>query len=129
MSTGLTFGSISALYGLTNHIIDQRQYTILLTTVIGSAVVPTLIANAFFANQRHQLAQLGLQGTLGYWYGPLPTWAYQAFLVFSRDLCLLVFVRALVVTALTALSLASLSRTSKQWPSFAIALMHSPYLM
>jgi hypothetical protein len=39
MSTGLTFGSISALFGLTNHIIDERQYTILLTAVIGSAVV------------------------------------------------------------------------------------------
>jgi hypothetical protein len=48
MSTGLTFGSISALYGLTNHIIDERQYTILLTAVIGSAVVPTLIAQRWF---------------------------------------------------------------------------------
>jgi Kef-type K+ transport system membrane component KefB len=48
MSTGLTFGSISALYGLTNHIIDQRQYTILLTTVIASAVVPTVIAQKWF---------------------------------------------------------------------------------
>jgi Kef-type K+ transport system membrane component KefB len=36
MSTGLTFGSISALFGLTNHIIDQEQYTVLLTAVIGS---------------------------------------------------------------------------------------------
>ena len=48
MSTGLTFGSISALFGLTNHIIDQNQYTILLTAVIGSAVVPTLIAQVWF---------------------------------------------------------------------------------
>ena len=48
MSTGLTFGSISALFGLTNHIIDQRQYTILVTAVIGSAVVPTLIAQKWF---------------------------------------------------------------------------------
>jgi Kef-type K+ transport system membrane component KefB len=48
MSTGLTFGSISALYGLTNHIIDQRQYTILLTAVIASAVVPTVIAQKWF---------------------------------------------------------------------------------
>lgn len=48
MSTGLTFGSISALFGLTNHIIDQGQYTILLTAVIGSAVVPTLIAQTWF---------------------------------------------------------------------------------
>ena len=48
MSTGLTFGSISALFGLTNHIIDQDQYTVLLTAVIGSAVVPTLIAQIWF---------------------------------------------------------------------------------
>jgi len=48
MSTGLTFGSISALFGLTNHIIDQAQYTILLTAVIGSAVVPTLLAQIWF---------------------------------------------------------------------------------
>jgi Kef-type K+ transport system membrane component KefB len=48
MSTGLTFGSISALFGLTNHIIDQDQYTILLTAVIGSAVVPSLIAQIWF---------------------------------------------------------------------------------
>ena len=48
MSTGLTFGTISALFGLTNNIIDQDQYTILVTVVIGSAVVPTLIAQSLF---------------------------------------------------------------------------------
>ena len=48
MSTGLTFGTISALFGLTNNIIDQSQYTILVSTVIGSAIVPTVIAQRFF---------------------------------------------------------------------------------
>jgi Kef-type K+ transport system membrane component KefB len=48
MSTGLTFGSISALFGLTNGIIDQDQYTILVTAVIGSALVPTMIAQRWF---------------------------------------------------------------------------------
>jgi Kef-type K+ transport system membrane component KefB len=48
MSTGLTFGSISALFGLNHGIITQAQYSILVAVVIGSAVVPTLIANAFF---------------------------------------------------------------------------------
>jgi len=48
MATGLTFGSISALFGLTNHIIDPNQYTILVTAVIGSAVIPTLIAQTWF---------------------------------------------------------------------------------
>jgi Kef-type K+ transport system membrane component KefB len=60
MSTGLTFGSISALFGLTNHIIDERQYTILLTAVIGSAVVPTMIAQRWF---QPDLKPLALQRT------------------------------------------------------------------
>jgi hypothetical protein len=48
MSTGLTFGSISALFGLSHGIITQAQYSFLIAAVIGSAIVPTLIANAFF---------------------------------------------------------------------------------
>jgi Kef-type K+ transport system membrane component KefB len=48
MSTGLTFGTISALFGLNHNIINQSQYTILATVVIGSAVVPTLIAQKWF---------------------------------------------------------------------------------
>jgi Kef-type K+ transport system membrane component KefB len=48
MSTGLTFGSISALFGLTHGIVDQAQYSFLIAAVIGSAVVPTVIANAYF---------------------------------------------------------------------------------
>jgi len=48
MSTGLTFGSIAALFGLTHDIIDQAQYTLLILAVIASAVVPTMIANAFY---------------------------------------------------------------------------------
>ena len=48
MSTGLTFGSISALYGLTRGIISQSQYSVLLTVVLGSAVVPTFIAQTWF---------------------------------------------------------------------------------
>lgn len=48
MSTGLTFGTISALFGLSHGIIDQGQYTVLVTAVIGSAIVPTLIAQRWF---------------------------------------------------------------------------------
>jgi len=48
MATGLTFGTISSLYGLQNGIIDQSQYTILVSVVILSAFVPTLIAQKFF---------------------------------------------------------------------------------
>jgi glutathione-regulated potassium-efflux system ancillary protein KefC len=48
MSTGLTFGTISALFGLTHGIVSPEQYSHLVAVVIASAVVPTLIANARF---------------------------------------------------------------------------------
>jgi Kef-type K+ transport system membrane component KefB len=48
MSTGLTFGTISALFGLNHGYIDRDRYAVLVTVVIGSAVVPTMIAQAFF---------------------------------------------------------------------------------
>ena len=48
MATGLTFGTISSLYGLSHHYIDQAQYTALVTVVILTAVVPTIIAQAAF---------------------------------------------------------------------------------
>jgi len=54
MSTGLTFGTISSLFGLSHGIIDRAQYSTLVATVIASAVVPTLIANAFYL-PRHLL--------------------------------------------------------------------------
>jgi Kef-type K+ transport system membrane component KefB len=53
MSTGLTFGSISSLYGFTHGIIDQAQYSILVAVVITSAVVPTWVANRFFMPYHH----------------------------------------------------------------------------
>jgi Kef-type K+ transport system membrane component KefB len=54
MSTGLTFGTISSLFGLNHGVIDQTQYSHLVATVIGSAVIPTMIANTFFM-PRHLL--------------------------------------------------------------------------
>ena len=54
MSTGLTFGTISALFGLNHKIIDQAQYSYIVGTVIASAVIPTMIANSFFL-PRHLL--------------------------------------------------------------------------
>jgi Kef-type K+ transport system membrane component KefB len=55
MSTGLTFGTISSLFGLTHGIIDQGQYSYLVATIIASAVIPTVIANAVFL-PRHLLS-------------------------------------------------------------------------
>jgi Kef-type K+ transport system membrane component KefB len=53
MSTGLTFGTISSLFGISHNIVDQAQYSALVAAVIASAVVPTLIANAWFLPRHH----------------------------------------------------------------------------
>jgi Kef-type K+ transport system membrane component KefB len=48
MSTGLTFGTISSLYGLNAGIIDRTQFSLLLSVVVASAVIPTFIAQRWF---------------------------------------------------------------------------------
>ena len=58
MATGLTFGTISALFGLTHGYINQSQYTVLVTVVILSAVVPTLIAERYFRPERRKKPRL-----------------------------------------------------------------------
>jgi Kef-type K+ transport system membrane component KefB len=49
MSTGLTFGTISATYGYTAGIIDRAQFSVLVTVVVLSAVLPTVVAQRFFS--------------------------------------------------------------------------------
>jgi hypothetical protein len=64
MSTGLTFGTISSLYGLNAGIIDQTQFSLLLTVVVGSAVIPTLIAQRWFSPARSEPDGLPVHTTL-----------------------------------------------------------------
>jgi Kef-type K+ transport system membrane component KefB len=52
MSTGLTFGTITSLYGLNTHIIDRTQFSLLIAVVVLSAIVPTAIAQRFFQPER-----------------------------------------------------------------------------
>jgi Kef-type K+ transport system membrane component KefB len=49
MSTGLTFGTITSLYGLNAHIIDRTQFSLLIAVVVLSAIVPTAIAQRFYS--------------------------------------------------------------------------------
>ena len=57
MSTGLTFGTISALYGYSHGIVSREQYSFLVTAVIASAVIPTMIANFAFM-PKHLLGEI-----------------------------------------------------------------------
>jgi len=53
MSTGLTFGTITSLYGLNAHIIDRTQFSLLIAVVVISAIVPTAIAQRFYQPQEN----------------------------------------------------------------------------
>jgi Kef-type K+ transport system membrane component KefB len=55
MSTGLTFGTITSLYGLDSGIIDRTQFSLLIAVVVLSAVVPTAIAQRFYSPMTEDL--------------------------------------------------------------------------
>ena len=48
MSTGLTFGTISSIYGFEHGFINKTQFSVLVTVVILTAIIPTFIAQKFF---------------------------------------------------------------------------------
>jgi len=53
MASGLTFGTICALFGLSHQIIDEQQYSTLVASIIATAVIPTLIANSYYLPKHH----------------------------------------------------------------------------
>jgi len=65
MSTGLTFGTISALYGYSHGIVTQGQYSFLVAVVIASAVIPTMIAGYVFLPRHLLPAKIGKTPTSG----------------------------------------------------------------
>jgi hypothetical protein len=60
----LTFGTIASLYGLTAGILDQAQFSVLVTVVVASAVLPTVIAQRWFSPEAHRPAGQPADGTL-----------------------------------------------------------------
>ena len=58
MSTGLTFGTITSLYGLNAGIIDRTQFSLLISVVVGSAIVPTAIAQRFYSPTAEELRDI-----------------------------------------------------------------------
>jgi Kef-type K+ transport system membrane component KefB len=63
MSTGLTFGTISSLYGLRAGIFDQAQFSVIVTVVVVSAIVPTFIAQRWFSPLAAERAQAPAEPT------------------------------------------------------------------
>jgi Kef-type K+ transport system membrane component KefB len=58
MSTGLTFGTITTLYGLNAGIVDRTQFSLLLAVVVLSAIVPTAIAQRFYSPRAEELRDI-----------------------------------------------------------------------
>ena len=53
MASGLTFGTICVLFGLSHKIIDEQQYSTLVASIIATAIIPTLIANSYYLPRNH----------------------------------------------------------------------------
>ena len=64
MSTGLTFGTITSLYGLNAGIINRTQFSLLIAVVVLSAIVPTAIAHAS-STPRSTCSRRARRGTPG----------------------------------------------------------------
>jgi hypothetical protein len=58
MSTGLTMGTISSVFGYQTGIINQAQFSVLVSVVVASAILPTFVAQRFF-HPHHALEALG----------------------------------------------------------------------
>jgi hypothetical protein len=58
MSTGLTFGTITSLYGLDARIIDRTQFSLLIAVIVASAIVPTVIAQRFYSPVAEELRDI-----------------------------------------------------------------------
>jgi hypothetical protein len=89
---------------------------------------PRLILNALTANEGHRLAKIGIEGSVGLRYGPVPTWIYQALLSVSHNLELLVVLRASMTMIASAVGLTWLARGLRVSSWFVPLSLASPYL-
>jgi 4-amino-4-deoxy-L-arabinose transferase-like glycosyltransferase len=89
---------------------------------------PVLIEKALSANAAGRLEVIGLEGSRGYPYGPLPTWIYQALLGVTHDLVWVAALRSALSSAVIVASLLWLARSLTLPPAFAWLVLLSPYL-
>lgn len=87
-----------------------------------------LINRALDANEAGTLVKLGLKGTAGVQYGPIPIWYYQLNLLFSNDLITLSLVKNMLGMVTLALVLTLLAKEIRlnRWCIFLCFL--SPYI-
>src|SRR5258705_9865061 len=89
---------------------------------------PAEIAIALQANQQHLLASHALSGNFRIQYGPLPIQLNQLFLLVSHDPRILIFLRALIVASIIAISLLWLGKTLRLPIYFAPIILIAPHI-
>jgi hypothetical protein len=89
---------------------------------------PWLFLKAHEANKNHLLAEIGLYGTVGIPYGPVPTWIYQGLLLTTRSPSWWITLHAGFMIVSIAIGLLLLSRALKLWKWFIPIILASPYL-
>lgn len=87
-----------------------------------------ILLRAYDANLTHRLARRGLEGSLGYPYGPAGIWFYQALLALTHNPLHIMQLHILLFTLTLALATASLARTTRLSPLAFLPALASPYV-
>ena len=75
------------------------------------------------------IANVGLVGTHGIYYGPLPVWIYQVLLLATGGhLLALVSLRSVLFMLITAAALVDIAKTTGWWKWFVPIILAGPYL-
>lgn len=116
---------------------DRFALALLIAACLGTVIWPgdvpfindeaQLITRALDANAAHRLAPIGLLGTYGLQYGPLPVWVYQGFLAITHALVMISFLHTAMIAAATAAALWWLARSLRLCLWFAAIPLLSPY--
>lgn len=88
-----------------------------------------LVERALASTAAGRLATVGLMGTRGLPYGPLPTWIYQGLLALTHDPLKLVLIRSAAAMGATALALLWLGKGLRMSRLFIAAVLASPHLV
>jgi hypothetical protein len=103
-------------------------FLLLPTQTIFRGDEPVLISRALRLNASGQIARVGLLGTQGRFYGPLPTWIYQVFVAITHSPAAIMSLHIVLFTGGVIAALAWLGRTLRVWRWGLVAIVLSPYV-
>ncbi len=90
---------------------------------------PLLLSMALKANLQGDFFTLGLMGTKGLQYGPVPIWFYRFLLMLTHNIYILAFIKSFVVICANSLGIYYFFRLFPKWNSHtAMLIFSSPFL-